>query len=86
LLELRTRVLKEDIHDAGGFPTSGKPRWYLRSIAPDELRLLRRQNITFDEASRLNKSWDTRPAVSFAAQHLHVMSFAIIETAQICSA
>lgn len=81
LIYLQTRVLLPDISAARGQEPKGRPRWFLHSLDPSNLKRLREPKISDTEAALFNDWIHTRPLLTIIFQHLYVLSGAIEETA-----
>jgi hypothetical protein len=87
LVELRTRVLEEDIADNPAvFPDAGAPRWFLRPLMESEQRLLKRPQVLREELEKFNLWVDTRPMQAVLSQHLVMLASAVTRTSRALAA
>jgi hypothetical protein len=86
LVELHTHKLDQDLY-ANPEATAGAPRWYLRPIKEDEIRLLRNAKLDTTSAQTAFNRWVGRhPLPQLVFQHLCNLSIAIRSTAEALNA
>lgn len=80
IVELHSHILEEDIAENPRAPT-GAPRWYLRSIRADEIRLLQNPKLTDGAVETFNGYVARHPLAVVVFHHLYVLSNAIHSSA-----
>src|SRR5262249_38557189 len=69
IVSLETRILEQDIWNAGGRTEEGAKRWFLRAIDVDQQKALKKPQLSTEEVAKFNKYVDLVPLNAITGQH-----------------